>query len=105
MALDDRLRDGAKELAPHLVDLRHRLHEHPEIGLDLPVTQRTVLAELDGLGLEISTGAGLSSVTAGLRGGGLGAAGPPPGGMGGLPVSQAHGLDYAHPGGRAEHTR
>src|SRR2546429_4360285 len=57
MALDDRLRDDARELTPYLVNLRHRLHQHPEIGLDLPVTQRTVLAELDGLGLEVSTGA------------------------------------------------
>ncbi|MBO0809163.1 MAG: amidohydrolase, partial [Actinobacteria bacterium] len=69
MALDDRLRDDASALAPDLARLRHALHAHPEVGLDLPVTQQTVLAELDGLGLEITTGRGLSSVTAVLRGG------------------------------------
>jgi amidohydrolase len=97
MALDDRLRDDARELAPSLVALRRRLHEHPEIGLELPVTQRTVLEELDGLGLEVSTGTGLSSVTAVLRGSGDGA-GPVVllrGDMDALPVTEDTGLAYA----------
>lgn len=64
MALDDRLRDDAQELAPELVRLRRALHEHPEVGLNLPVTQATVLSALDGLGLEVTTGSRLSSVTA-----------------------------------------
>src|ERR687887_277686 len=100
MALDDRLRDDAKELAWQLVDLRHRLHEQPEIGLDLPVTQRTVLAELDGLGLEVSTGAGLSSVTAVLRGGGSGPAVLLRGDMDALPVAERSGVDFAAENGR-----
>jgi amidohydrolase len=102
MALDDRLRDDALALRPDLVALRHRLHEHPELGLELPVTQRTVLAAIDGLGLEVSTGSALSSVTAVLRGGGRpsGRAGGPPtvllrGDMDALPVTEATGLDYA----------
>ena len=49
--------------------LRHRLHAEPEIGLDLPRTQEKVLAALDGLPLEISTGGTTTSVTAVLRGG------------------------------------
>jgi hypothetical protein len=69
MPLDDRLDDDAQALAPDLVRLRHRLHEHPEVGLDLPATQQTVLEAIDGLGLEITTGSRLSSVTAVLRGG------------------------------------
>jgi hippurate hydrolase len=56
MALDDALSSDAAELAPELAELRHRLHRHPEIGLQLPWTQQALLAELDGLGLEISTG-------------------------------------------------
>ncbi|WP_037062776.1 M20 metallopeptidase family protein [Pseudonocardia acaciae] len=97
MSLDDRLRDDATALAPELVTLRHRLHRHPEIGLDLPVTQRAVLEELDGLGLELSTGSALSSVTAVLRGGG-GGSGPAVllrGDMDALPVTEATGVDYA----------
>jgi amidohydrolase len=95
MALDDRLRDDAEALTPELVDLRHRLHQHPEVGLDLPVTQRTVLEALDGLGLEVSTGTALSSVTAVLRGAGSGPAVLLRGDMDALPVTEATGLDYA----------
>src|SRR3954470_12225344 len=52
-----------------LAELRHALHREPELGLDLPRTQEKVLAALDGLPLEVSTGERLSSVTAVLRGG------------------------------------
>src|SRR5262249_56913355 len=71
------LRDDAEAIAPELVGLRRAIHREPEIGLDLPGTQRKVLAALDGLPLEISLGTALSSVTAVLRGEGppaLGAA-------------------------------
>src|ERR1700679_4035788 len=59
--------DAAEELEA-AVGLRRRLHAHPEIGLDLPVTQAAVLDALDGLGLELSTGAATRSVTAVLDG-------------------------------------
>jgi amidohydrolase len=52
----------------NLVELRRSLHREPEVGLDLPRTQEKVLAALDGLPLEITTGERLSSVTAVLRG-------------------------------------
>jgi amidohydrolase len=51
-----------------LVALRRRLHQVPEVGLDLPHTQAIVLAALAGLDLEISTGQSLTSVVAVLRG-------------------------------------
>ncbi|WP_225812875.1 M20 metallopeptidase family protein [Streptomyces spinosus] len=57
-------------LVEDLVRLREDLHREPELGLDLPRTQAKVLAALDGLPLEITTGSSLSSVTAVLRGGG-----------------------------------
>lgn len=62
------LRVDAVALHPDLVVLRRDLHRRPEIGLHLPGTQARVLAELDGLGLEITLGDGLSSVVAVLRG-------------------------------------
>jgi amidohydrolase len=73
-----RVRDEAARIAGEIAELRHAIHREPEIGLDLPKTQAKVLAALDGLPLEISTGRGVSSVTAVLRGGGQGG----PGGMG-----------------------
>ncbi|KOV56143.1 hypothetical protein [Streptomyces sp. MMG1121] len=58
------LLDEARRLAPDAVALRRALHACPELGLDLPDTQRLVLDALDGLGLEIRTGRTLSSGTA-----------------------------------------
>ena len=58
----------AQEIQDELVTLRRRFHQEPEIGLDLPKTQAKIVAALDGLGLEVTTGKGLSSVTAVLRG-------------------------------------
>ena len=59
----------AREIQSDLESLRRRLHQEPEIGLDLPKTQAKIVAALDGLGLEVTTGKGLSSVTAVLRAG------------------------------------
>jgi hippurate hydrolase len=88
------VRDEAARIAGQIAELRHAIHREPEIGLDLPKTQAKVLAALDGLPLEISTGRGLSSVTAVLRGG------PGPvvllrGDMDALPVTEETGLPYA----------
>ena len=68
MELASRLRADIAGLQPAMAELRHQLHRRPEIGLDLPETQRAVLAALDGLPLEISTGESCTSVTAVLRG-------------------------------------
>src|SRR5262249_30604320 len=51
-----------------MTSLRHRLHRRPEIGMQLPETQRAVLDALSGLPLEISTGRSCTSITAVLRG-------------------------------------
>ncbi|SMY04310.1 MULTISPECIES: M20 metallopeptidase family protein [unclassified Brevibacterium] len=58
----------ANTLLPRLQELRRNLHAHPEVGLNLPQTQATVLAALEGLDLEVSTGVGTTSVVAVLRG-------------------------------------
>jgi amidohydrolase len=55
-------------LAERLTSVRRRLHAVPEVGLHLPVTQAVLLEQLEGRGLEIATGLGLSSITAVLRG-------------------------------------
>ena len=58
----------AQEIQNDLATLRRKIHQEPEIGLDLPKTQAKIVAALDGLGLEVTTGKTLSSVTAVLRG-------------------------------------
>jgi hippurate hydrolase len=89
------IHDDALALAPDLTDLRRAIHADPEIGLDLPRTQRKVLDALDGLPLEIGTGASLTSVTAVLRGGKPGKTVLLRGDMDALPVTERTGLDYA----------
>lgn len=64
-----RTQELAAEFAPEIVALRRELHRDPEIGLHLPHTQRRILEALEPLGLEITLGKGLSSITAVLRGG------------------------------------
>jgi hippurate hydrolase len=92
------LREEAVRIAGDIAELRHAIHREPEIGLDLPKTQDKVLAALDGLPLEISTGQGLSSVTAVLRGGRSQGPGPVVllrGDMDALPVTEETHLPYA----------
>ena len=88
------LRDDAQAMSDELVQLRHRLHEQPEVGLQLPRTQETVLRALDGLGLEISTGTALTSVTAVLRGGRPGPSVLLRGDMDALPLQEDNDLPY-----------
>jgi len=89
------VRDEAERIAGELAELRHAIHREPEIGLDLPKTQRKVLDVLDGLPLEISTGRALSSVTAVLRGGRPGPVVLLRGDMDALPVTEETRLPYA----------
>ncbi len=93
------LHDDALGMRDDLDRLRRELHQHPEIGLDLPHTQERVLRELDDLGLEISTGTGTTSVTAVLRGGRRDEADPRTvllrADMDALPIEEESGLEYA----------
>ena len=63
------LREEAAVISAEITDLRHSIHQEPEIGYHLPRTQQKVLAALDGLPLGIALGRELTSVTAVLRGG------------------------------------
>jgi amidohydrolase len=87
--------DDARAISAELIDLRRAIHAEPEIGLDLPRTQAKVLAAVDGLPLEITTGQGLSSVTAVLRGGKPGKTVLLRGDMDALPVTENTGLPFA----------
>jgi amidohydrolase len=89
------LRASAAVIQPELVSLRHALHQEPELGLDLPLTQAKVLAALDGLPLELALGEKLSSVTAVLRGGLPGPTVLLRGDMDALPVQETSGLIFA----------
>jgi amidohydrolase len=89
------LRAAAGDLQDDLVRLRCDLHREPEVGLDLPRTQEKVLAALDGLPLEVTTGTALSSVTAVLRGATPGPVVLLRGDMDALPLTERSGVPYA----------
>lgn len=91
--------DIAARLHPELQALRRELHADPELGNDNPRTQARILAALDGLDLEITTGESVTSVVAVLRGRAK-TAGERPivllrGDMDGLPVTEATGQPFA----------
>ncbi len=88
------LRADAEAQLPQVAALRHALHRVPEIGLRLPKTQALVLEALAPLGLEVSTGEGLDSVVAVLRGGKPGPAVLLRGDMDALPVTEATGEPF-----------
>jgi amidohydrolase len=88
------IRADAAELGPELIALRRDLHQIPEIGLHLPRTQERVLAALDGLPLELTTGTDLSSVTAVLRGARPGPVVLLRGDMDALPVIERTGEEF-----------
>src|SRR5690348_770195 len=85
--------DDAAAIADEIARLRHAIHAEPELGLELPLTQQKVLAALDGLPLEVSTGSALTSVTAVLRGNSGGPVVLLRGDMDALPVAERTGLD------------
>ncbi len=85
----------AAALSDQLTDLRRRLHACPEVGLQLPVTQRMLLAELQDLDLDVSTGSVLTSITAVLRGGRPGPLVLLRGDMDALPVVERSGERFA----------
>jgi hippurate hydrolase len=77
------------------VALRRRIHEQPELGLDLPVTQAAILEALDRLPLATTTGSTSSSVIAVLDGDEPGPTILLRGDMDALPMPEDTGLDYA----------
>lgn len=94
----------AARIAPDLIALRRRLHASPEIGLRLPLTQQMVLAQLEGLDVEVTRGESLDSVVAVLRGGALRDSGERPAvllraDMDGLPVTELLEVPYASSNG------
>ncbi|WP_353113291.1 M20 family metallopeptidase [Microbacterium sp.] len=90
----------ATAILPELQTLRRDLHANPELGLQLPETQQRVLRDLEPLGLEITTGEGLTSIVAVLHGGRPGSSVLLRGDMDALPVVEQTGLAYASANGR-----
>jgi amidohydrolase len=68
-ALDARIDQEAQKVAPRLVELRHRIHQNPELSNRETQTAELVATYLRGLGLEARTGIAKTGVVALLKGG------------------------------------
>lgn len=93
------LLDQARGEMPDVVALRREIHREPELGLELPRTQKRIIDALGALPLDVRTGSAVTSVVADLQGG---AAGPGEGrtvllraDMDALPMPEDTGADYA----------
>jgi amidohydrolase len=89
------LLEDARRLLPEVVAIRRRIHAEPEIGLNLPRTSATVVAELESLGLPAAQGRTTTSVVSTIEG-----ARPGPtillrADMDALPLTEETGLDFA----------
>ena len=85
----------ARAILDDTIQLRRRIHRHPELGLALPRTQASVLEALAGLPLDVRTGQRTTSVVARLAG-----ARPGPtillrADMDALPMAEETGLPFA----------
>ena len=91
----NRFLEEARGLLPAAVALRRRIHQKPELGLDLPLTTEAVIEGLNGLELGLAHGPSTSGLIATLRG-----AKPGPtillrADMDALPMPEDTGLDFA----------
>src|SRR5881409_1449952 len=87
--------DDARAILDDTIQLRRRIHRHPELGLVLPRTQATVLEALAGLPLDVRTGQRTTSVIARLAGGRPGRTILLRADMDALPMPEDTGLPFA----------
>lgn len=85
----------AREFQDDLVALRRRLHEHPELGNDLPETRDAVLEAIDGLPLDVTLHESTSGVAAMLEGGRPGPTILLRGDMDALPLQEDSDVDFS----------
>jgi amidohydrolase len=89
------LLDEAAAIQSDTVALRRTLHRRPEVGLQLPRTQQTILDAIGHLGLDVRTGSAVTSVVAVLDGARPGATVLLRGDMDALPLAEDSGVDFA----------
>ena len=89
------LLDAAQGLQDQTVELRRELHKRPELGLDLPETQKLTLDALTGLGLDITLGQSTTSIVADLDTGKPGPTVLLRGDMDALPLQEDNDIEFA----------
>ena len=89
------LLEQAQSLQERTVALRREIHQHPELGLHLPRTQKAVLDSLQSLDLDIQLSKNTSGIVATLHGANPGPAVLLRGDMDALPMPEETGLPFA----------
>jgi len=99
----DDLLETATEVLDDAISFRRELHQHPELGNELPRTQQAVLDRLADLPLDVRTGSTLTSVTADLVGDPDGPTILLRGDMDALPMPEDNDLAFASEVGNTMH--
>lgn len=89
------LLDAARGLQDDTIELRRAIHAEPEIGLQLPMTQKKIVDAITGLGLDITLGESTTSVVADLDSGKPGPTVLLRGDMDALPLQEDAEIDFA----------
>lgn len=88
------LLESARGMQDQTIELRRAIHADPELGLQLPETQKKILESLTGLGLDITLGESTTSVVADLDTGKPGPTVLLRGDMDALPLQEDNDFDY-----------
>ena len=92
---ESKLLAEAADLLPDAVKLRRRIHENPELGLDLPDTTAAVLESLEGLEVDVVRSERTSGLIVTLHGAQPGPSILLRGDMDALPMPEDTGLEFA----------
>jgi amidohydrolase len=91
---DAEVRAAVDRISPRMIEIRHDIHQHPELGNRETRTAELVATELRRLGLEVRTGVGHTGVVGVLKGGKPGPVIAIRADMDGLPVTEQSDLPF-----------
>lgn len=91
---DRRIADAVERILPQIVEIRHRIHQNPELGNREFETARLIAQHLRALGFEVDTGIAHTGVVGVLRGGRPGPVVAVRADMDALPVTEATDLPF-----------
>ena len=91
----EKIDEAVAEMAPAIVELRHRIHQYPELGNREFETAKLVAEHLRGLGLEVETGIAHTGVVAMIEGGKPGPVVAVRADMDALPVTEETPFEFA----------
>lgn len=94
-SLDAQIDAAVDKVEPKVIEWRHDIHQHPELGFQEVRTARLVAEHLQRLGYEVRTGVGYTGVVGVLTGGKPGPVVALRADMDALPVKEETGLPYA----------